>query len=456
MTPDDPLVVVDAVRIREQIVAIRRAFGSAVVHVHLLAPREELERRYAKRPSTAIRELTSYAAVLQNRTERGVRRLERIADVLIDTKSCQPEDVLARTAAYLGLYGRDAQLVDVIVGGQFGSEGKGHVASYLAREYDVLVRVGGPNAGHTVFREPETYTFHHLPSGTFRNEQATLVIGPGAVIYPPILLREIAHHKVAAGRLFIDPRVMIIEEADRMRERPLVREIGSTGQGVGAATARRIMGRYRGIKLAHDLRDLKPFLRETLEVLEVAYARGQRILLEGTQGTGLSLYHGPYPYVTSRDTTVSGSLAEAGIPPRRVRKVIMVCRSYPIRVESPRGRSSGPLSIPLNWTIIAKRSRLDAHTLRQAERTSTTHRRRRVGEFDWDLLRKAATLNSPTDVALTFVDYLSASNRDARRFEQLTPESIRFIQEVERVSSAPVSLISTRFDYRSIIDRRQW
>jgi adenylosuccinate synthase len=99
---------------------------------------------------------------------------------------------------------------------------------------------------------------------------------------------------------------------------------------------------------------------------------------------------------------------------------------------------------------------LDKLPLERSERTSTTHRRRRVGEFEWDLLRKAVTLNGPTDIALTFADYLSVANREARRFEQLEESTIHFIDEVERVASAPVSLIATRFDFRSIIDRRSW
>jgi adenylosuccinate synthase len=94
--------------------------------------------------------------------------------------------------------------------------------------------------------------------------------------------------------------------------------------------------------------------------------------------------------------------------------------------------------------------------LLEKEKGSRTHRRRRVGEFDWALLRRSASLNGPTDIALTFVDYISAMNRAARRFEQLTPETIRFIEEIERVAEAPVSLISTRFHFRSIIDRRSW
>jgi adenylosuccinate synthase len=105
---------------------------------------------------------------------------------------------------------------------------------------------------------------------------------------------------------------------------------------------------------------------------------------------------------------------------------------------------------------VSARSGIDVKQLKQTERTSTTNRERRIGEFDWALLRQASALNAPTDIALTFGDYLDRRNEDARRYEQLRPETIRFIEEVERVAAAPVTLISTRFDFRGIIDRRYW
>jgi adenylosuccinate synthase len=110
----------------------------------------------------------------------------------------------------------------------------------------------------------------------------------------------------------------------------------------------------------------------------------------------------------------------------------------------------------LEWDEIARRSGIPLLELLNAEKTSTTKKQRRIGEFEWTLLRQAASLNGPTDVALTFVDYFTITNRKARRFEQLSPDTIRFITEVERVTAAPVSLIATRFHFRSIIDRRAW
>lgn len=451
---DAEICVVDAVRTATQIASIRQAYGRQVVHIHLYAPVETLARRFARKPGQG---LTRYHQVIQNKTEQAVDELKLLADVVIDTSRCTDNDVVVRAASHLGLYGREySRSVDVLVGGEYGSEGKGHVVSYLAKEYDFIIRVGGPNAGHTVFEEPEPYTFHHLPSGT-RSSNAQLVIGPGAVIDVEKLLQEIGDCNVESRRLSIDPQATIILPTDKKKEAGIVKSIGSTGQGVGAAVARRITNRGRpGVKLAKDIHALRPFIRETRAILDRAAFEQRKILLEGTQGTGLSLYHGNYPHVTSRDTTVAGCLAEAGISPSRVRKVIMVCRSYPIRVQSPSGSTSGPLSQELTWREVSRRSGINYDELRRTEKTSTTHRRRRVAEFDWDLLRKAASLNAPSDIALTFADYLSIENRKARRFEQLTDDTIQFVEEIERVARAPVSLIVTRFNYRSIIDRRRW
>jgi adenylosuccinate synthase len=205
----------------------------------------------------------------------------------------------------------------------------------------------------------------------------------------------------------------------------------------------------------------------TLAQLEIAYRSGQSILLEGTQGSGLSIFHGFYPFVTSRDTNVAGCLAEAGISPSRVRKILMVIRPTPIRVGNPDGDkklTSGWLKHETNFEIVAKSAGLDPDEVPQNERTSTTKRPRRVGWFDWELFRKACALNAPTDLVLTFADYINASNQHARRFEQLDEDTIKFIEELERIAQAPVSLINTRFprkpeeklDLRTVIDRRNW
>jgi adenylosuccinate synthase len=450
------VVILDSVRTKDQIEALRDAFGPSVTHIHVTAPLEVLQKRYDQRRKRERRDLPTYQDVRQNQTEQQVDSLQAVADIVVDTNRCTSEDALVRAASHLRLYGNNsAGYVDVLVGGQYGSEGKGQIAGYISKEYDLLVRVGGPNAGHKVYEHPEPYTHHLLPSGT-RKSDAELLIGPGAVLDLTVLLSEIAECQVDVERLRIDRHAIIITEQDKADEGDLVQGIGSTGQGVGAATARRVMQRKADTLLAQGVPDLRPYRCDALEVLDATLSRNGRVLLEGTQGTGLSLYHGFYPYVTSRDTTVSGCLAEAGISPSRVRKVLMVCRTYPIRVQNPKGGTSGPMSQELTWEEVARRSGQDVRRLRQTERTSTTNRMRRIGEFDWVLLRRAALLNGPTDIALTFTDYLSSANGAAKRIEQLQPETISFIHEVERVAGANVSLIATGFNSRSIIDRRAW
>lgn len=448
--------VIDSVRIAGQVRAIRKAFGTAVHHIHLSASDRELASRYAAR-NAKTKEFSRYEDVRKSKTEKNVGALADLADTVVATDRCTPEAVLVRSIALLGLYPRSAvPLVDVLVGGQYGSEGKGNIVGHIAPEYSLLVRVGGPNAGHKVFAEPSPEAYYHLPSGTERAATAHLLLGAGAVIYPPKLLQEISTHQVSADRLSIDPQAMIIESEDIERENELLDTISSTAQGVGAAVARKIMGRGNKlsprVRLAKDVPELKPFVRESQSILEKAFVRGERVLLEGTQGTSLGLHHGIYPWVTSRETTVAGCLADAGIASTRVRRVIMVCRTYPIRVGGP----SGHMELEISYDELARRSGIDESELRTTEKTTTTNKQRRLAEFDWEQLHRSTLLNGPTDIALTFVDYLSKENRNAFRFEQLQLETVRFIEEVERVSGVPVSLISTNFSWRNVIDRRSW
>lgn len=453
VSDSEQIVAVDSIRRNEQLTVLRDAFGSRVVHVHITAAPDLLAANYRRRRRSG--DPPDYAAVTSDPVEANVHQLAAQADLVIDRGRMRPEDAAVKIASYLGLYGSQAdRLVDVVVGGGYGSEGKGHISAYLAPEYQLLVRVGGPNAGHSVMTDAGKFVHHQLPSGTRLNANAKLLIGPGATLRVADLLSEISECDVEVGRLWIDPQAAVITDDHIEREQTLVAQIGSTGRGGGAAAADRVM--RTPPPLARDIAELRPYLRAAGDVLDEAYAKRDRVFLEGTQGTALSLYHGPYPHVTSRDTTVSGCMAEAGIPPGRVRRVIMVCRTYPIRVQNPPGGTSGYMGTELGWKEINRRSGIPYRELLRAERTSTTKRRRRVAEFDWELLHRAASLNRPTDIALTFADYLSIKNRDARRFEQLTPETIRFMEEVETTAGAPVSLVSTRFHRRGIIDRRAW
>lgn len=468
-------VVVDHLSSPAQVAAFRRQFGPSLIHVHLYADQPTLLARYAALDGLG-EDTPTYDAIDHLKRQEDIVALKHDADVRIFTGRTDARDTLVRVAARLHLFTPpEVRCVDVLVGGQYGSEGKGNIVAYLAREYDVLVRVGGPNAGHTVTGQDGTYIHHHLPSGA-RGVRAKLLLGPGMTIRVKDLLDEITECGIGPDRLFIDPQAMIIEDSDPAREAEhLVGTIGSTGSGSGAAMARRILDRGSPtVRMARDIEALRPYVGipgnyhgTTADCLERAYRAGQTVLLEGTQGSGLSTFHGQYPYVTSRDTNVAGCLAEAGISPSRVRKILMVVRPMPIRVGNPdgdEGHTSGGLKHETTFRIIATKAGLDPDEVEAAEITSTTKRKRRVGWFEWDQFRRACALNAPTDLVLTFADYLDKENRQARRFEQLHIDTIKFIEELERVAQAPVSLINTRFqrkelgeeDLRSIIDRRNW
>lgn len=471
---DDRPLIIDHLGTLKQVLQFRETFGANLVHVHLYASNTTLQERYAKRVEGEPKP-EPYDQVNQLRDPEEINALKEDADVRIYTERSDSKDTLVRVAARLHLFTPpEIRCVDVLIGGQYGSEGKGNIVSYLAREYDVMVRVGGPNAGHTVASSAGPYTYHHLPSGS-RDVSARLLLGPGMTIRLPGLLKEIEECGIGVDRLFIDPQATIIEDEDIEAEKVhLVSTIASTGSGSGAAAARRILSRGKAtIKLARDVEELRPYVGipgnyhgSTSDRLEEAYRNGHSILLEGTQGSGLSIFHGDYPHVTSRDTNVAGCLAEAGISPSRIRKILMVIRPMPIRVGDPdgdQGHTSGALKHSTTFDKIAEFAGLEAEVLNAAERTSTTRRNRRVGWFEWDQFRKACALNAPTDIVLTFADYLKSTNSQARRFEQLDPETIKFVEELERVSQAPVSLINTRFsrdpnasDLRSLIDRRNW
>jgi adenylosuccinate synthase len=491
----DARIVVDNVRTQEQLKRFRGHHDLRVTHVHLYAPLPELQRRYEKRQQEGcFSEAETYASADVLKDDADVNFFKLDADVRINVARTDTRDNLVRVAARLGLYSPpDIRCVDVIVGGQFGSEGNGHVAAYLAREYDVLVRVGGPNAGHSVSGSSGVYVYHQLPSGT-KDTDARILLGPGMTLNVDALIKEVEECGIGPERLFIDPQAMIIEPRDIAKEKGLVASIASTGRGGGAAAARRILDRQPGaVRLARDIPSLKRFVGDgpvyrgsTTAQLEIAYREGSSVLLEGTQGSGLSIYHGQYPYVTSRDTNVAGCLAEAGISPSRVRRILMVIRPTPIRVGNPDSltfnqlcralsgcgcpdvkmadRHSGDLRHETTFEEIANQAGLEAAELLTHEKTSTTKRDRRVGWFDWEQFRKACALNAPSDIVLTFADYLSRKNQSARRFEQLEQDTIKFIEEIERVAHAPVSLINTRFvrtneerlDRRSVIDRRNW
>ena len=202
----------------------------------------------------------------------------------------------------------------VVIGGFFGDEGKGKIISYLALhdKPSIVVRGGaGPNAGHTIKDGEKIYKVRMLPSG-FLNKDAKDMVGPGVVVNPDVLLKEINDFGVE-GRAFLDYNCGIIEKSHREADSQgrLKEKIGSTGSGTGPANAERAM---RTLKMAKEIDELESYLTDVPLEVNSALDRNENVLIEGTQGTHLSLWHGTYPFVTTKDVTASVSYTHLTLP----------------------------------------------------------------------------------------------------------------------------------------------
>lgn len=321
----------------------------------------------------------------------------------------------------------------VVVGGQFGSEGKGKVSAFitLKEDIDICVRCGGPNSGHSFVDENgKNKVLRQLPTG-YLNPRTRLLTPAGALIDPLVLKNEIESFGIDPSRVGIDEKCFVIQDQDRETERRLgLRErLSSTLCGVGAAVSRRAL-RGADARLARDVGQEHPWLRELLtdvsQEVNEAIDRGGKVLIEGTQGFGLSLYHSEhYPRTTSRDTSAAGFVSEVGVSPRLVTEVVVVFRTFPIRVA---GLQAGPLRDEITWEQLRKESGYP-HDI--TEMTSVTHKVRRVGRFDWDLAKRAVSVNRPTCLAFNGLDYLSFKNKGVADWGSLSSEAKEFVQRLE-------------------------
>ncbi len=323
--------------------------------------------------------------------------------------------------------------VTVVVGGQFGSEGKGKVAYEFARRTNAAaaVRVGGPNSGHTVVGpDGNKVIFRQLPTAALLPE-VICVLPAGSYIDKEVLFREARMVGLEPNRLLIDPNAVVISDLERGEEeaRLLGQKIGSTLTGTGAAVSRRV-NRLGDVCLAQHDPELSAFVRPAVPEMRSMLEQGRRIIIEGTQGYGLSVLHSPYyPFTTSRDTTAASFVSEAGLSPMDVDDVVLVIRAFPIRV----GGNSGPLPKEISWDVVTHES---GGLSRIVEYTSVTHRERRVARFDSEVVKQAIACNNPTNIVLNHLDYVDLRCRDHNR---ITQKAMQFTRQVE-------TLVSRRID----------
>jgi adenylosuccinate synthase len=266
-----------------------------------------------------------------------------------------------------------------------------------------------------------------------------LLIGPGVPVDPPVLEDEI-RKTVSEGRVGVDNQCPVLEarhKEQESRSEHLTKKVGSTKSGVGACNAERAL---RMVKLAQQLPSLRPYVGDTVREVHEALEKGRRVMIEGTQGTFLSLYHGTYPYVTSKDTTASAACSDVGVGPTQVDDVIIIFKAYVTRV------GEGPLEGQLSREEVARRGWTEYGTV--------TGRERRAAPFDFALAHRAVQLNGATQIALTKLDLLFPSCKGMSDFAKLPTDAKDFISKIERETGVPVTLIGTGPGDADIIDRR--
>lgn len=331
--------------------------------------------------------------------------------------------------------------VSIVVGGQFGSEGKGKVSLELVRMANerrvAVVRVGGPNSGHTAYdRAGRKFALRQLPAGAV-DRNVDVVFPAGSFIDVDVLQSEIELLDYPRDRIFISPYANIITPEQKAWESAagLVSGIGSTGSGVGAAVMAAVAREASNFPLhRHDAAHCGPleqYMHDTTLLMRRWLDAGARIIIEGTQGFGLSLYDGGYwPKATSRCTTAASALAESGLSPIDVDNVVLVIRTFPIRVAG----NSGPLPGETTWEEIAGSLETDADL---REYTTVTKNLRRVGSFDAELVRLAMASNNPTIIVLNHMDYIGASDASSLEYEP----AAQFVNSVEQAIGHRVDFV---------------
>jgi adenylosuccinate synthase len=328
----------------------------------------------------------------------------------------------------------------VITGAFWGDEGKGKIISYLALKdkLDVCLRTGSVNAAHTVWYKGNRYALHMIPAA-FVYEKCRLLIGAGSNVHVAKFLEEVEATNVK-NRIGIDHQASIIEEKHSIQDKTNahLKGLGTTGWGIGPAIEERVR---RTAKLAKDVPELQPYLTDVTTEVNNAIDADKKVLLEGTQGLMLSLFHGTYPYVTSRDTSASAICSEAGVGPTKVDNVLVVFKAFVTRV------GTGPLPGELTKEEALKRGWF--------ETAAGTGRDRRSAPFNFELARKTVMVNGATQAALTKLDVLHPECKGARTYNELPIEAKQFINEIEKQTEISIVLIGTGPEALDIIDRRK-
>jgi adenylosuccinate synthase len=336
----------------------------------------------------------------------------------------------------------------IVTGGQYGSEGKGAFIHELVKTHDYggVIRVGGPQAGHSIkLDNGEVLKFKVVPIGAV-NPRMVSIIGMASVVDLGILGEEMAMVENAVGhapQVLIDHRATILDEDDKLEElnAEQTTRFGSTSKGVGKARERRI-GRLA--KTAEDhaeqIRDMGGEVTDTVYYLRRAIDKGDRFIVEAAQGQLLSLYSGGhYPFATSAECGPTGAFADLGLPLSYADRTesIGVFRTFPIRVAG----NSGPLPGEVSWEWLQQR--YGPHI--PIERTTVTDKVRRVGLWDAEEARKSVIFTGIDRAVLTFVDYPFPEAEGQTDWWSLPDEVRSYVHVREAQLGVPIQAIGTSF-----------
>ena len=322
----------------------------------------------------------------------------------------------------------------VIVDALWGDSGKGKACAYLSRriDADLAVRAGvGTNAGASVtVGDGELIKARQLPTG-WLNPGTRVAVGSGVLVDPKVFAGELDRYDLA-DRALVDRRCPVITElhiAEEKADQHLVKRVGSTCTGNGHARADSVL---RRAQQARDVPELAPYLADVAEEANriAAEPEGQ-VIIESSQGTMLSLgFSDDYPYTTSGNCTTAAALDAVGLNWRHLTEVIMVVKALPTRV------GEGPLPYEISAEEAQRRGIVEYGV-------NTGRTRRKADRLDYGLLRYAAMLNGPTQIALTFCDHLDPQLRGATTPAAITDQVRRVIDDVEQATDAPVTLLDT-------------
>lgn len=337
---------------------------------------------------------------------------------------------------------------DVVVGGFWGDEAKGLVSAWLNfrnQSLAVFRGCGGTNPEHGLFFGSDYIKLNQLPLG-FILQGCHIGLGPGTAVDPDKFLKEVDHFHLSPEQVRVDPRCPIITPENIAEESRSanMNAIGSTKSGTGIAMAHAAL---RVAPIARDIPELQPYL-EDIPVLANRLADQGKIVVEATQGTFLSRFHGEYPNVTSVDVTAPSVVAGVGLNWRKVENVIVCVKALPTR------EGTGPMGDVEEFTVEEMEAKGILEYSSIIDPITGKHQiRRKAKSIDYSLLNRIVMLNGANQIALTFTEQVDPSVRGVTEWSQLSPAIKNLVAEVESHTNTEVTLINTGKQWNHMVSK---